>query len=92
MPGLVEAHSHLSYFNAASLQDLDLNCAVESTTIKAVLNARILLDHGYTSACRAGSTGRCNGPAMMAGSPRSPDQWSTQHARRAVVVGGTRSD
>lgn len=55
MPGLVESHAHLSYFNASSLQDLDLNCGAESTTIKAVLNARTMLECGYTSAVSFGS-------------------------------------
>jgi imidazolonepropionase-like amidohydrolase len=55
MPGLVEPHAHLSYFNASSLQDLDLNCTAESTTIKAVLNARTMLRAGYTSAFSFGS-------------------------------------
>ncbi|RBY85998.1 amidohydrolase family protein [Blastococcus sp. TF02A-26] len=55
MPGLVESHSHLSYFNASSLQDLDMNCTAEATTIKAVLNARTMLRAGYTSAFSFGS-------------------------------------
>ncbi|MQA16026.1 MAG: amidohydrolase family protein [Pseudonocardiaceae bacterium] len=55
MPGLVEPHAHLSYFNASSLQDLDMNCTAEATTIKAVLNARTMLRCGYTSAYSFGS-------------------------------------
>jgi imidazolonepropionase-like amidohydrolase len=55
MPGLTEAHSHLSYFNAASLQDLDMNCTPETTTIYAVTNARTMLRCGYTSAHSFGS-------------------------------------
>lgn len=55
LPGLVEPHAHLSYFNASSLQDLDLNCTAETTTIKAVLNARTMLRAGYTSAFSFGS-------------------------------------
>lgn len=55
MPGMTEAHSHLSYFNAASLQDLDMNCTAEATTIFAVSNARTMLRCGYTSANSFGS-------------------------------------
>src|ERR1700754_795785 len=55
MPGMTEAHSHLSYFNAPSLQDLDMNCTAETTTISAVLNARIMLRCGYTSSHSFGS-------------------------------------
>ena len=55
MPGMTEAHSHLSYFNASSLQDLDMNCTAEATTIYAVENARTMLRCGYTSANSFGS-------------------------------------
>ncbi|MCW2717134.1 amidohydrolase family protein [Pseudonocardia sp.] len=55
MPGMTEAHSHLSYFNAGSLQDLDMNCTAEATTIFAVSNARTMLRCGYTSAHSFGS-------------------------------------
>jgi imidazolonepropionase-like amidohydrolase len=55
MPGMTEAHSHLSYFNASSLQDLDTNCTPEATTICAVENARTMLRCGYTSAHSFGS-------------------------------------
>lgn len=55
MPGMTEAHSHLSYFNASSLQDLDMNCTAETTTIYAVTNARTMLRCGYTSAHSFGS-------------------------------------
>jgi imidazolonepropionase-like amidohydrolase len=55
MPGMTEAHSHLSYFNASSLQDLDMNCSAEATTIYAIENARTMLRCGYTSAHSFGS-------------------------------------
>jgi imidazolonepropionase-like amidohydrolase len=55
MPGLTEPHSHLSYFNAKGLQDLDLNCTAETTTIAAMLNARTMLRCGYTSSFSFGS-------------------------------------
>jgi hypothetical protein len=37
----------------------------------------------------ASSTGRCNGPAMMAGSPRADDRWRAQHARQRTQRAGT---
>lgn len=55
MPGMTEPHSHLSYFNAASLQDLDMNCTAEATTIFAITNARTMLRCGYTSSHSFGS-------------------------------------
>jgi predicted amidohydrolase YtcJ len=58
MPGLVEAHAHLSYYGANSVQDLDLNSPVEETTVNAVLNAKTMLRSGYTSAISFGSISR----------------------------------
>ncbi|GEN36639.1 dipeptidase [Aneurinibacillus danicus] len=58
MPGLVEAHAHLSYYGANSVQDLDLNSPVEETVINAVLNAKTMLRSGYTSAISFGSISR----------------------------------
>ncbi|MHB1782277.1 MAG: hypothetical protein ACYCTE_06240, partial [Acidimicrobiales bacterium] len=40
----------------------------------------------------ASSTGRCNGPAMMAGSARSNNQWRPKHARHSAVSGRARGD
>lgn len=55
MPGLVEAHSHLTYFDAKELSDLDIKGSPEAVTIKSVLNASKLLRAGYTSAVSFGS-------------------------------------
>lgn len=55
MPGLVESHAHLSYWNAEKLEDLDLKSPVERTTLRAAANARTMLRSGYTSACSFGS-------------------------------------
>jgi imidazolonepropionase-like amidohydrolase len=57
MPGLIEAHAHLSYWNAQKLEDLDIKSPVERTAIRAVLNARVMLRSGYTAACSFGSLG-----------------------------------
>ncbi len=57
MPGLIEAHAHLSYWNTQKLEDLDIRSPLERTTIRAVLNARVMLRSGYTSARSFGSLG-----------------------------------
>jgi imidazolonepropionase-like amidohydrolase len=58
MPGLIEAHLHLSYSGVRDLPDLDLKCPVEETTIRAVRHARIALECGYTGAVSAGALHR----------------------------------
>jgi len=58
MPGLIEAHLHLSYRDVRELADLDLKCPVEETTIRAVAHARLCLECGYTSAVSAGALHR----------------------------------
>ncbi len=57
MPGLIEAHAHLSYWNAQRLEDLDLKSPIERTMIRAVINARTMLRSGYTAACSFGTLG-----------------------------------
>src|ERR1700694_3988977 len=46
MPGLIEPHAHLSYWNAQKLEDLDLKSPVERTTLRAAANARTMLRSG----------------------------------------------
>lgn len=58
MPGLIEAHLHLSYRDVRDLPDLDLKCPVEETTIHAVAHAKICLESGYTAAVSAGALHR----------------------------------
>ncbi|MDA1013467.1 MAG: amidohydrolase family protein [Planctomycetota bacterium] len=55
MPGLVEAHFHSTYFNVASLEDLDIKYPVEYVTILAACNAKLALECGYTAARSGGS-------------------------------------
>jgi imidazolonepropionase-like amidohydrolase len=55
IPGLVEAHLHLSYLNVRQIADLDLNCPPEYTTLAAAKNAELVLHCGYTAARSAGS-------------------------------------
>ena len=54
MPGLIEAHIHLTYFNVSELQDLDIKYPVEYVTLQAAANARTALECGYTSARSGG--------------------------------------
>ena len=58
LPGLIEAHLHLSYRDVRDLPDLDLKCPVEETTIRAVAHARLCLESGYTAAVSAGALHR----------------------------------
>ncbi len=54
LPGLVEAHIHLTYFNVTELQDLDIKYPVEYVTLQSAVNARTALECGYTSARSGG--------------------------------------
>ena len=55
IPGLVEAHIHLSYNNVKAIADLDLNCPPEYSTLVSAKNAELALQCGYTAARSAGS-------------------------------------
>jgi imidazolonepropionase-like amidohydrolase len=55
LPGLVEAHLHLSYNNVKAIADLDLNCPPEYSTLVSAKNAELALKCGYTAARSAGS-------------------------------------
>jgi imidazolonepropionase-like amidohydrolase len=55
IPGLVEAHLHLSYNNVKAVADLDLNCPPEYSTLVSAKNAELVLACGYTAARSAGS-------------------------------------
>jgi imidazolonepropionase-like amidohydrolase len=55
VPGLVEAHLHLSYNNVKVIADLDLNCPPEYSTLVSARNAELVLACGYTAARSAGS-------------------------------------
>jgi len=54
LPGLIESHLHLSYFNVAVLEDLDIAHPPEKVSIRSAFNARVSLECGYTSARSAG--------------------------------------
>ena len=54
MPGLVEGHAHITFINGARPTDLG-DTPPEEHTLIAARNARLLLDHGFTSAYSAAS-------------------------------------
>lgn len=54
MPGLIEAHIHLTYFNVSELADLDIKFPVEYVTLQSGVNARTALECGYTAARSGG--------------------------------------
>jgi len=54
MPGLVEVHAHITFINGARPVDLG-DTPPEEHTLIAARNARLLLDHGFTSAYSAAS-------------------------------------
>lgn len=56
LPGLIDAHAHLIYSGARSLEDID-KTSVEAATINAVLNAGKVLRAGYTAVRDVGTIG-----------------------------------
>jgi imidazolonepropionase-like amidohydrolase len=57
MPGMVEAHAHLSWTSAVDRIMMANTMAPEEHLLITARNARITLDHGFTSAYSAGSLG-----------------------------------
>lgn len=55
MPGLVEAHAHLSWPSSVERFVPGMALPLEDLVLTTARNARILLDHGFTSAYSAGS-------------------------------------
>jgi imidazolonepropionase-like amidohydrolase len=82
MPGLVEPHAHLSFIDMAQSTQLG-ELPPEDHAIKTLRNARVMLDHGFTSCFGAASAkprldvavrnaidrGDFPGPRMLAASP-----------------------
>lgn len=56
LPGLIDGHTHISFGEARSEEELALYTPVEYRTLKAVWNARKVLQAGVTSAFDAAST------------------------------------
>ena len=58
MPGMVEAHAHLTFPSSVGRVFSGLDLPPEDHLLVAAYNARVLLDHGFTSAYSAGSRGQ----------------------------------
>lgn len=56
LPGLIDAHCHLSYGEGASAEEVDVYGGAEWAAVRAVWNARKVLTAGVTSVCDPGST------------------------------------
>lgn len=57
MPGLVEAHAHLSWPSSVERMVHEFVLPTEEMMLVTARNARILLDHGFTAAYSAGALG-----------------------------------
>lgn len=57
MPGMVEAHAHLTWGSSVEKIYHQFILPPEELVIAATRNARVLLDHGFTSAYSAGALG-----------------------------------
>ena len=55
MPGLIEAHAHLTWPSSVEKFVPGMHLPAEELALTAARNARILLDHGFTSAYSAGA-------------------------------------
>ena len=56
MPGLIDAHCHISYGEGRSAEEVDVYGGAEWATVRAVWNCRKVLRAGVTSFCDPGST------------------------------------
>ena len=58
MPGMIDAHAHLSFLNAGTLEELT-TLTVERHVLETAKNAKLMLEHGFTSMF-SGSSARDN--------------------------------
>ncbi len=82
MPGLIEAHLHLSFLDITDLAEMG-EVPVEEHVLGTMKNARLVLDHGFTAGCSAAAAkprldvvirnaieaGDIPGPRLLAASP-----------------------
>jgi beta-glucosidase/6-phospho-beta-glucosidase/beta-galactosidase/imidazolonepropionase-like amidohydrolase len=64
MPGLTEAHAHLTWPTSVEKFVPGMSLPPDELVLTAARNARILLDHGFTSAYSAGALGKRIEPAL----------------------------
>src|SRR5580700_7601815 len=58
MPGMTESHAHLSWPSSVERFVPGMSLPPEDLLLNTARNARILLDHGFTSAYSAGALGK----------------------------------
>ena len=63
MPGMVDAHCHISYGNIQSFEELDLYTPVEFRSIRAAYNAKKILRAGVTAFCDPDQLGTSRWPS-----------------------------
>ena len=92
MPGLIEPHAHLSWPSSVGNIVNAMRLPPEEHLLITAFNARVTLDHGYTSAYSAGSLGQRFEVALRdqinAGhlpGPRLPASSGRSRSRRAGV-------
>jgi imidazolonepropionase-like amidohydrolase len=64
MPGMVEAHAHLTWPSSVERVVNTMKLPLEEHVLVTAQNARITLDHGFTSAYSAGALGESIEPAL----------------------------
>lgn len=64
LPGLTEAHAHLTWPTSVEKFVPGMSLPPDELALTAARNARILLDHGFTSAYSAGALGKRIEPAL----------------------------
>ncbi|WP_019122504.1 metal-dependent hydrolase family protein [Brevibacillus massiliensis] len=57
MPGMTEAHTHLTWHDALYIQDIDFK-PIEETMVSAIKNAETMIKSGFTSCVSAAARGR----------------------------------
>jgi imidazolonepropionase-like amidohydrolase len=66
MPGLTEAHAHLTWPTSVERFVPGMSLPAEDLLLNTARNARVLLDHGFTSAYSAGAIGKTLEPSLKA--------------------------
>lgn len=56
LPGLIDAHCHLSYGEGKAAEEIDIYGGPEWSAVRAVWNAQKVVRSGFTSVCDPGST------------------------------------
>jgi imidazolonepropionase-like amidohydrolase len=102
MPGLIEAHAHISFCNVAALEALG-DLPPEEHTLAAMKHARQMLDQGFTALFSAAAAkprldvvirnaidaGEIPGPRMRAASPELTVTGGLGDVRRSHIERGT---